>query len=142
MPVLTKLFLLSIFRLQTAPFLALGLGSKGQNSTLLEHAQVVYQIKGNHECSNMVSNHLSADLPSRTTLKMGSIGQNSSFSEQCHMAYQIKGNHECRNIVANICSKKYACRPPPTLTSGLGSKGQNSTLLEHAQIAYQIKGNH
>ena len=41
--------------------LALGLGSKGQNSTVSEHAHVSYQIKGNHECSNMVANILPAD---------------------------------------------------------------------------------
>ena len=40
--------------------LTLGLGSKGQNSTLSENGHVAYQIKGNHECSNMVANTLSA----------------------------------------------------------------------------------
>ena len=34
------------------------IGSKGQNSTLSEHSHVAYQIKGNHECSNMVANIL------------------------------------------------------------------------------------
>ena len=35
------------------PPLTLGLGSKGQNSTFSEHGHVAYQIKWNHECSNM-----------------------------------------------------------------------------------------
>ena len=38
-----------------------GRGSKGQNSTFSEHGQVAYQIKGNHECRNMVENILPAD---------------------------------------------------------------------------------
>ena len=37
------------------------LGGGGQNSTFSEHGHVAYQIRGNHECSNMVANILSAD---------------------------------------------------------------------------------
>ena len=33
-------------------------------STFSEHGHVAYQIKGNHECSNMVANILQADPPS------------------------------------------------------------------------------
>ena len=40
--------------------LTLGLGSKGQNSTISEHGHVANQFKGNHECSNMVANVLHA----------------------------------------------------------------------------------
>ena len=32
------------------------LGSKGQNSTFSEHGHVAYQIKGDHECSDIVAN--------------------------------------------------------------------------------------
>ena len=32
------------------------LGWIGQNSTLSKHGHVVYQNKGNHECSKMVAN--------------------------------------------------------------------------------------
>ena len=39
----------------------LGMGSKVQNSTFSEHGHVAYQIKENHECSNMVPNILPAD---------------------------------------------------------------------------------
>ena len=35
--------------------LTLGMGSMGQNSTFSEHGHVAYQIKENHECSNMVA---------------------------------------------------------------------------------------
>ena len=31
------------------------MGSVGRNSTFLEHVHVAYQIKDNHECSNMVA---------------------------------------------------------------------------------------
>ena len=36
-------------------------GGGGQNSTFSEHGHVAYEIKGNHECSNMVANILPAD---------------------------------------------------------------------------------
>ena len=39
------------------------MGSKDQNSTISEHGHVAYQIKDNHECSNMVANILPADPP-------------------------------------------------------------------------------
>ena len=41
-------------------------GSKGQNSIFSEYGHVAYQIKGNHECSNMVANILPTD-PHLTT---------------------------------------------------------------------------
>ena len=34
----------------------MGKGSIGKKSTILEHGHVAYQIKGNHDCSNMVTN--------------------------------------------------------------------------------------
>ena len=61
----------------------MGLGSKCQYSTFSEHGHCTYQIKGNHKCSNIVSNIL-----------LGSIGQMSTFSEHGHVAYRNKGNHE------------------------------------------------
>ena len=56
--------------------LTLGLGSKGQISTFSEHGHVANQMKGNHECSNMVANILLADPHAPR-----SIGQKSTFSE-------------------------------------------------------------
>ena len=41
----------------------LGMGSKGQNSIFSEHGHDAYQIKENHECSNMVANILLAEPP-------------------------------------------------------------------------------
>ena len=38
-----------------------GDGSVGQKSTFSEHGCVAYQIKGNHECSNMVAKILHAN---------------------------------------------------------------------------------
>ena len=50
-----------------------------------ECGHVVYQLKGNHECSNMVANILAAEpLPDPG---MGSMGQNSIFTEYGHVAY-------------------------------------------------------
>ena len=69
-----------------------------------QHSHFAYQIKENHECSNMVANILPADTTQRhpATLGMGSVGQNSTFSEHGHVAYQIKENQECSNMVATI----------------------------------------
>ena len=75
--------------------------SKGQNSTCSEHGHVAYQIKDNHECSNMAANILPADPPT-PTLGTGSVDQNLTFSEHGHVAYQIKENHECSHMEANI----------------------------------------
>ena len=119
-------------------------GSKGQNSNFSAHGHVAYQIKENHECSNMVANILHANPPfvpppPPRTLGMGSIGKNSLFSEHGHVAYQIKGNHEMQQHG----SKHFARRPPPPPTHthdpGEGSIGQNS---EYGHVTYQIKGNH
>ena len=90
-----------IFCLQT-PQTPLWLGSKGQNSTFSEHGHVAYQIKWNHDCSNMVANILPTDPPPPMTLGDGLKGQNSTFAEHGHVAYQTKGHHDCSNMVANI----------------------------------------
>ena len=41
--------------------LALWMGSVGKKSVFSVHGHVTYQIKENHECSNMVANILPAD---------------------------------------------------------------------------------
>ena len=84
----------------TTPY-PLTMGSKGQNSTFSEYGHVAYQIKDNHECSNMVASILPKDPPN-TTLGMGSVDQNLIFSEHGHVAYQIKENHKCSHMEANI----------------------------------------
>ena len=112
----------------------LTIGSKGQNSTFSEHGHVVYQIKDNHKCSNMLANILPTD-PDSLALGMGSVDQNSS-SEHSHVAYQIKDNHKCSNMLANILPAD-----PYSLALGMGSVDQNSSS-EHGHVAYQIKDNH
>ena len=49
-----------------------------QNSTFSEHGHVAYQIKDNHECSNMAANILPTDPPT-PTLGMESVDQNLTF---------------------------------------------------------------
>ena len=93
----------------------LGMGLVGQNSTFSEHGHVAYQIKQNHECSNMVANILSADPPrqSRCSNMVANIlptdsrpwgwmesGQNSTYCGHGHVTYQIKENYKCSNMVA------------------------------------------
>ena len=70
------------------PSLTLGMGSVGQNSTFSEYSHVAYQIKENHECSNMVANILPADHPQ--TLGMGSVGQNSNFQNMVILHIKLK----------------------------------------------------
>ena len=103
------------------------MGSAGQTSTFSEHGHVAYQIKQNHECSNMVANILPTDTP---TLGMGSVGKNSTFSEHGHVAYQIEGNQEMKQH-----GSKYYVRKPPYRPQGMGSVGQNSTFSEHGHEA-------
>ena len=81
-------------------------------STFSEQCCVAYQFKGNHECSNMVTNILPADLPPpppQPPCSWGS-GQNSTFSEHGqfdHVAYQIKG------ITNAAVLKQILCPQPP-----------------------------
>ena len=60
----------------------LWVGVKRSNSSFSEHGHVANQIKGNHECSNIVANILPADTP---ILGMRSIVQTSTFSEHGHV---------------------------------------------------------
>ena len=59
--------------------------SVGQNKTFSEHGVVAYQIKENHECSNMVANILPADNPT-----LGSVGQNSFFLNMVLLHIKLK----------------------------------------------------
>ena len=67
-----------------------GGGLKCQNSTFSEHYHVAHDIKGKHECSNMVANILPMEPRSPHPLTLGSKGQNSTFPEHGQIAYQIK----------------------------------------------------
>ena len=106
-------------------------GVKVQNSTFSEHGHVAYQIKENHECSNMVPNILLTDT---LTLGMGQIGQNLPFSEHGHIEYQFKGNQKMQQQGSKyLPGDAYPLAP----TLGMGSEGQNSTFSEHGHVAYQ-----
>ena len=65
-----------------------GLRGWGQNLTFSEHDHVAYQIKGKHECSNMLANILPAEPRSPHPLTQGSKRQNSTFAE--HFRLHIK----------------------------------------------------
>ena len=109
----------------------LGMGSKVQNSTFSEHGHVAYQIKENHECSNMVPNILLADT---LTLGMGQKGQNLPFSELGNIEYQFKGNQKMQQQGSKyLPGDAYPLAP----TLGMGSEGQKSTFSEHGHVAYQ-----
>ena len=51
------------FACRPLPPLILGLGLKGQNSTLSEHSHIAYLIKGNHELQQHGSKYFSHRLP-------------------------------------------------------------------------------
>ena len=65
-----------------------------------EYGHAAYQIKGNHECSEMVANILLADPP----LLGVSNSEVNFFSEHGLVDYQIKGNDECSNLQVHILS--------------------------------------
>ena len=73
--------------------LTLGLGSKGQNSTFLEHGHVAYQMKGNPKMQQYGSKYF-VRRPSYLTSEVGVI----------KLRMQKRG------------SKNFACRPLPTPT--------------------------
>ena len=76
-------------------------GQTVKNTTFSEHGLVAQQIKGNHECSNMVAIFYPQTTPP-PTMGVVSKGQNSTIPEHGHVAYQIKGNHKCSKLVASI----------------------------------------
>ena len=109
------------------------MGSVGQNSFFSEHGHVAYQIKENHQCSNMVTHILLADTPDRED------GFNRSkcsfFLNMVMLHINLMGITKCSRMVANFC-----LQTPPGPWGG--GPGQNSTLSEHGHVAYQLKGNH
>ena len=80
-----------------------GLESKGQTSTISEHDHVAYQIKGNHECSNMVANILPAPPPPPTTLgDEVNRSKNQLFHNMVMLHIKITGIMKRSNMIANI----------------------------------------
>ena len=96
------------------PRLTLG-GFNRSKFNFTEHGHVEYQIKGNHECSNMVAIIWLADP--RLTLREFNRSK-FNFTEHGHVEYQIKGNHKCSNMEANILP----AAPPPYRQLGLSQK--------------------
>ena len=92
-------------------------GVNRSNSTFSEHGQ----IKGNHECIDMVANILTADP--FLTLLLGSKGRNSTFSEHGHFTCQIKGNHQMQQH--GTCSNYFARRPLPDPGDGVNRSKLN-----------------
>ena len=87
------------------PLLTLWLGSVGRNSTLSEHGFVAYQIKENHECSNMVANKLPADRPTPPPLDPGdweNMSKIQHFQNMVMLHIKLNGITKCSNMVANI----------------------------------------
>ena len=106
---------------------------RGLNSTFSEHGNVAYQIKGNHQRSNMVANILPADPPPpdpRDGFKRSKL----NFFRTWSCCISIK--RELR--MQQNGSKYFARRPLPPPTLWVGSKDQNSTLSDNGHVAYQI----
>ena len=62
---------------QTSPLIPTpdpAVGPIGQKSTFSEHGHVAYQIKWNHECSNMVVHIFSSADPTPPTLSTLGVG--------------------------------------------------------------------
>ena len=81
-------------------FIFLGMRSIGQNSTFSECGHGAYQIKKNHECSNMVANILPADTP--TTIGMVNRSKLIFFQNMVMLHIKLNGITKCSNMVTNI----------------------------------------
>ena len=109
----------------------------GQTSTFSEYGQIVYQIKGDDTCCNMVANIFTRRPPplQHWGWAPATLGVGSNFN----LNMIIKWNHECSNMVANVLP---AAPPPfPNPDPRGGSKCQKSTFYKHGHVAYQIKEN-
>ena len=110
------------------------MGSKVQNSTFSEHGHVAYQIKENHECSNMVPNNLLADT---LTLGMGQIGQNLPFFQNMvTLNINLKEIRKCSSKVANICPEMPTPLPRPW---GWGQKVKIQLFQNMVMLHIKIK---
>ena len=118
------------------------MGSKDQNSTFSEHGHVAYQIKDNHECSNMVANILPADPPPPSTLDMRSVGLKVNFFRTWSCCISNLRESRMQQHGSKYVASRPPYHPPPPPGSGMEKIGQNSTFSEYGHIAYQIKLNH
>ena len=93
------------------------MGSIGQKSAFSEHGHVAYQIKENHECSNIVAYILPADpIPTAHPYPDPRDWANSSkftiFQNMVMLHITSKGIAKCSNMVATILHAD----PPPYLS--------------------------
>ena len=107
------------------------LGSKGQNSTFLEHGHVAYQIKGNHECS-MVENILTANP--------GLWGWGQQVIIQL-MQNMVMLHIKLKGITNEATGSKYFDRRRPSLPHPR-PWGSKFNFFRTWSCAYQIRENH
>ena len=104
------------------------MGSKCQNSIVLEYGHVAYQIKGNHGCSNMVENILAGNcLPPPLTL---GVKRSKLIIEYYHIKLNRFSNSETWQQI--ICLHTFSL-PHSTLGVGLKVKIQ---LIENMVIMH------
>ena len=107
--------------------------NKGLNSTFLEHGNVAYQIKGNHECSAMVFAH-------RTPYPGDEVRRSKvNFSQNMVMLHiKLKRITRCNSMVANSLPTYPST---PLRLSGMGSKDQNYFFIQNMVILHiKLKG--
>ena len=97
----------------------------------LEHGHVTYQIKKNHEYSNMVENILPADTYlSPLTLWMGPIGKIQLFRNLDMLHIKLK-----RITNAAQWNHIFCLQTPPPTPRDTWSSGQNSSFSEYGHVA-------
>ena len=115
--------------LPTRPY---GMWSKVIIQLFSEHGQVAYQIKNNHEWSNMVANNLPADPTSpRPNLGIDKLVKFQFFQHMFTVHIKLKGIMNAATWTQMFCAAPPPPPPPPPpqpLTLGLGSKGYNFTF--------------
>ena len=115
------------------------MGSKWQNSTFWEHDHFAYQIKGKHECSNMVANILSTQPCSPPSPDPGVKRSKFNFFRTFSDCISNKIESLCGNVIANILPADPLL--PPT-NPWAGVKMSKLSFSKHGHVAYQIKWNH
>ena len=93
------------------------MGSKDQNPNFSEHGHVAYQIKDNHECSNMEENILPADPPS--TLEMRSVGQKVIFFRTWSCCMSNLRESRMQQHGSKYVASRAPYPPPPPPGSGM-----------------------
>ena len=116
------------------------MGSKCQNSFILEHGHVAYQIKGNHGCSNMVENILARN-PLQPPLTLGVKRSKLFFTEYYHIKLNRFSNSETWQQM--FCLHTFFL-PHSTLGVGLKVKVQliENMVMLHMNLIESRKQQH